>query len=277
MAGTDATIAQHIQTIIDRKYVMERMQGATKYLIPSTLGIGLVEGYNAIEFDRSLSKPQFRREVCCVESHAEITFRILIPSILLTQTERRMVDVCEGRKTMADMLQESIEQYREMYHRTKNDFARIVHVRSPLLRSNDFTQLKFSPSVSLIDYREGHLVMMIIWTTMMVRTAEAVTRMAVVPVLEEMVVVEEEALAVVVVAVVVAVAVDQLVAEAALGVLEGAQAPLEEAVKEDLPLLLPPLLPHLLVPADLRPHHQGITMEMTATYVSYIHRSLCPI
>lgn len=189
-----------------------------------------------------------------------------------------MVDVCEGRKTMADMLQESIEQYREMYHRTKNDFARIVHVRSPLLKSNDFTQLKFSPSVSLIDYREGHLVMMIIWTTMMVRTAEAVTRMAVVPVLEEEEeVVVVEALAVVVVAVVVAVAVYQLVAEAALGVLEGAQAPLEEAVKEDLPLLLPPLLPHLLVPADLRPHHQGITMEMTATYVSYIHRSLCPI
>ena len=61
--GTDATIAQHIQTIIDRKYVMERMQGATKYLVPSTLGIGLVEGYNEIGFDRSLSRPEMRREV----------------------------------------------------------------------------------------------------------------------------------------------------------------------------------------------------------------------
>lgn len=64
--GTDATIATHIQTIIDRQYVMERMHGAIKYLIPSTLGIGLVEGYNAIEFDRSLSKPHLRREVCCI-------------------------------------------------------------------------------------------------------------------------------------------------------------------------------------------------------------------
>lgn len=61
--GTDATIAQHIQTIIDRDYVIERMQGATKYLVPSTLGIGLVEGYNEIGFDRSLSRPEMRREV----------------------------------------------------------------------------------------------------------------------------------------------------------------------------------------------------------------------
>ena len=61
--GTDATIAQHIQTIVDRGYVIERNEGATKYLVPSTLGIGLVEGYNEIGFDKSLSKPQLRRDV----------------------------------------------------------------------------------------------------------------------------------------------------------------------------------------------------------------------
>ena len=63
LIGTDATMAQHIQTVIDREYVMERMEGRTKCLIPSTLGIGLVEGYNKIGFDKSLSKPQLRREV----------------------------------------------------------------------------------------------------------------------------------------------------------------------------------------------------------------------
>ena len=63
VSGTDATIAQHIQTIIDRNYVVERMRGKTKYLIPSTLGIGLVEGYDAIGFEQSLSKPELRREV----------------------------------------------------------------------------------------------------------------------------------------------------------------------------------------------------------------------
>lgn len=62
-SGTDATIAQHIQTIVDRGYVIERMEGTVKHLVPSTLGIGLIEGYNEIDFDRSLSKPQLRREV----------------------------------------------------------------------------------------------------------------------------------------------------------------------------------------------------------------------
>ena len=51
--GTDATIAQHIQTISERGYVIERMEGSTKYLVPSTLGIGLIEGYNEIVFDKS--------------------------------------------------------------------------------------------------------------------------------------------------------------------------------------------------------------------------------
>jgi DNA topoisomerase-3 len=63
LSGTDATIAQHIQTIIDRDYVVESMEGNTKYLIPSKLGIGLIEGYNQIGFDKSLSKPLLRREV----------------------------------------------------------------------------------------------------------------------------------------------------------------------------------------------------------------------
>ncbi|KAG2148661.1 DNA topoisomerase [Suillus bovinus] len=101
--GTDATIAQHIQTIVDREYVIERMDGATKHLMPSTLGIGLVEGYNEIGFERSLSKPQLRRE-----------------------TERSMVRVCEGTKTKADMLTESIEQYREMYVLAKREFDKVV-------------------------------------------------------------------------------------------------------------------------------------------------------
>jgi len=64
MAGTDATIAEHIAKIIERQYVTERPEGRTKYLVPSPLGIGLVEGFNAIGFDRSLSKPHLRAEVC---------------------------------------------------------------------------------------------------------------------------------------------------------------------------------------------------------------------
>jgi hypothetical protein len=46
--------------------VIERMEGKTKYLVPSSLGIGLIEGYDKIEFEKSLSKPQLRREVSVV-------------------------------------------------------------------------------------------------------------------------------------------------------------------------------------------------------------------
>lgn len=81
------------------------MDGATKHLMPSTLGIGLIEGYNEIGFERSLSKPQLRRE-----------------------TERGMVRVCEGTKSKAEMLTESIEQYREMYVLAKREFDKVVSV-----------------------------------------------------------------------------------------------------------------------------------------------------
>jgi DNA topoisomerase-3 len=61
--GTDATIAEHIAKIIEREYVIVKQEQKNKYLVPSSLGIGLVEGFDAIGFDRSLSKPHLRREV----------------------------------------------------------------------------------------------------------------------------------------------------------------------------------------------------------------------
>ncbi|KAH9948967.1 DNA topoisomerase [Amylocystis lapponica] len=103
----------HIQTIIDRKYVIERMQGATKYLVPSTLGIGLVEGYDAIGLDKSMCKPQLRR-----------------------QTERRMVEICEGVRTKQDVLAESVDQYKEVFMRTRMGFANIVTCVAARLQGN---------------------------------------------------------------------------------------------------------------------------------------------
>ncbi len=73
--GTDATIAEHIAKIVEREYVLERQEGRTKYLYPSSLGIGLVEGYNAIGFDRSLTKPHLRREVRLESSYIEARSR----------------------------------------------------------------------------------------------------------------------------------------------------------------------------------------------------------
>ncbi|KAJ7451735.1 DNA topoisomerase [Mycena galericulata] len=101
--GTDATIAQHIETVINREYVLEEYEGQTKYLLPSTLGIGLIEGYNEMGLEQSLSKPQLRRE-----------------------TERSMVQVCNGTKTKHDMLAESIEQYRAMFVLARGQFNKVT-------------------------------------------------------------------------------------------------------------------------------------------------------
>ncbi|QRW00673.1 DNA topoisomerase 1 [Ceratobasidium sp. AG-Ba] len=101
--GTDATIAQHIQTIIDRQYVIARQEGATKYLVPSTLGIGLIEGYNRIGFDKSLSKPLLRRE-----------------------TERMMVQVCERQASKLEIMARSIEQYKDVFVRARQQFHLII-------------------------------------------------------------------------------------------------------------------------------------------------------
>ncbi|TFK67367.1 prokaryotic type I DNA topoisomerase [Pluteus cervinus] len=100
--GTDATIAQHIQTIIDRQYVIEKQEGGTKYLAPSTLGIGLVEGYDHIGLERSLSKPYLRRE-----------------------TERNMVQICQRTKNKADVLDQTIDQYKAMFIIARREFGTI--------------------------------------------------------------------------------------------------------------------------------------------------------
>ena len=57
--GTDATIADHINKILERNYAYK----TGNYFNPSTLGIALVLGYDEIGFNSSLSKPFLRREV----------------------------------------------------------------------------------------------------------------------------------------------------------------------------------------------------------------------
>ncbi|TXT07533.1 hypothetical protein VHUM_03253 [Vanrija humicola] len=101
--GTDATIAEHIAKIIDRGYVVTKQQQKSKYLVPSQLGIGLVEGYNAIGFDRSLSKPHLRRE-----------------------TEHRMQLICDGQQTKGDVLQLSVNEYKEVFVKARREFQTVV-------------------------------------------------------------------------------------------------------------------------------------------------------
>ncbi|CAH1767113.1 3439_t:CDS:10 [Entrophospora sp. SA101] len=60
--GTDATIHEHIAKILERNYITKENRGNKTYIIPQPLGIALVEGYDSIGFEMSLSKPYLRRQ-----------------------------------------------------------------------------------------------------------------------------------------------------------------------------------------------------------------------
>uniref|UniRef100_A0A0L8FQI7 DNA topoisomerase n=1 Tax=Octopus bimaculoides TaxID=37653 RepID=A0A0L8FQI7_OCTBM len=85
--GTDATHAEHIETIKSRNYVGVRGDGR---FVPGHLGMGLVEGYDAMGF--AMSKPNLRAEL-----------------------EADLKKVCGGQKTKEDVLQSQIRKYKEVF------------------------------------------------------------------------------------------------------------------------------------------------------------------
>lgn len=91
--GTDATIAEHIDKILTRGYVVKSRQSGTEYIIPSELGMGLIEGFNQIEFDNiSLSKPFLRKRL-----------------------EHSLQEIVDGRRSKQNVLQEIIQLYKQAY------------------------------------------------------------------------------------------------------------------------------------------------------------------
>ncbi|XP_076233663.1 topoisomerase 3-alpha isoform X2 [Calliopsis andreniformis] len=85
--GTDATHAEHIDTIKSRQYV-----GLTdgKHLMPGKLGIGLVMGYDDMGFQ--MSKPNLRADL-----------------------EKDLKLICERQKNPKDVLQIQINKYRDVF------------------------------------------------------------------------------------------------------------------------------------------------------------------
>lgn len=85
--GTDATHAEHINTIKERGYIGE---AEGRFLVPGTLGMGLVEGYEAMEL--TLAQPELRAGL-----------------------EADLKLICEGRKDPKVVLAEQIQKYKEAY------------------------------------------------------------------------------------------------------------------------------------------------------------------
>jgi DNA topoisomerase-3 len=70
--------------------------GGLEEFIPSTLGMALVDGYDRMGFETSLSKPFLRKEM-----------------------ELSMRAICEGRKSRGTFLRESLRQYKEVLMESK--------------------------------------------------------------------------------------------------------------------------------------------------------------
>ncbi|KAL0269615.1 UNVERIFIED_CONTAM: hypothetical protein PYX00_007289 [Menopon gallinae] len=84
--GTDATHAEHIETIKARFYVGL----SDKYFVPRTLGMGLVEGYDSMGFE--MSKPHLRAEL-----------------------EQDLNRICEGVKQGDEVLATQLRKYKEVF------------------------------------------------------------------------------------------------------------------------------------------------------------------
>lgn len=87
--GTDATHAEHIDTIKSREYVGLH---ENIYFVPGTLGMGLVEGYNNIGLEVSLAKP-----------------------ILRAEFEKDLKLICDGLKDPEVVRREQIQKYRAVF------------------------------------------------------------------------------------------------------------------------------------------------------------------
>ncbi|KAH9843369.1 hypothetical protein Tdes44962_MAKER07438 [Teratosphaeria destructans] len=80
--------------------------------IPTTLGVALIEGYENMQLEISLARPFLRKEVCGSSSPLSM-------SLTSSQMELKMKAICDGSKTKAQVVDETITQYRLVYGRTQ--------------------------------------------------------------------------------------------------------------------------------------------------------------
>lgn len=104
--GTDATIAEHIHKIEQRLYISKKKSGGSEIILPTELGMGLIEGFGSINYENniSLSKPFLRKRL----------------EILLKEIE-------EGRASKEGSLRETISLYKNAFVLTAENQAILVN------------------------------------------------------------------------------------------------------------------------------------------------------
>jgi DNA topoisomerase-3 len=99
--GTDATIAQHIQTIQERGYATKMNPGA--HFAPTTLGVALVDAYNSMGLE--LSQPKLRADM-----------------------EADMLTICKGNRSKDDVVRFNVKRYRDIFAKINKEAAKLDKV-----------------------------------------------------------------------------------------------------------------------------------------------------
>ncbi|KAG5359843.1 DNA topoisomerase 3 [Yarrowia sp. C11] len=107
--GTDATMAEHISTVVNREYVhrcnaqgRQVQRGKAEYFTPSPLGQALVEGYDSIGLDRSLTKPFIRRDL-----------------------ETQLSQVAKGEASKDVVVESALISFKDMFDLTKREIVKL--------------------------------------------------------------------------------------------------------------------------------------------------------
>lgn len=119
--GTDATIADHIDKIIERQYVTRSKlpsgRSSTEILLPTILGYGLVDGFSKIELeDLSLTKPFLRKNI-----------------------EEDLKLICCGQKEKYKMLQDNIRLFKDAYWITEERKSVLIKAYKDALQYSQST------------------------------------------------------------------------------------------------------------------------------------------
>jgi DNA topoisomerase-3 len=136
--GTDATIAQHIKTVLDRKYAIKK----GNVYEPLLLGIALIEAYNDIGF--KLSQPHLRAKM-----------------------ENEMKKISLGTKSKELVLMETLQMYKSVYVEVVKSVSKMDLVlkkyfedvgEQSIVLDNHFSKCKCGTWMSLTNVDENRFV-----------------------------------------------------------------------------------------------------------------------
>lgn len=109
--GTDATIHEHIKKILDRKYVI-KMRDAR--FVPTLLGLSLVQGYDQIGLENSLTKPRLRALL-----------------------EADLTSICEGRDQQDQVVSRTVGMFRNAFSQARSQIQLLYNVLQRNLAGSD--------------------------------------------------------------------------------------------------------------------------------------------